>query len=72
MKITIEFNLPDESHEHEMFLQSPNMHSTLWDFKQYLRSEIKYGEHDDQEYEMLEKIREKFFEIMESHKCIIE
>lgn len=43
MKITVEFNLPDEKIEYELFNDASKMHSVLWDLDQWLRSKTKYA-----------------------------
>jgi hypothetical protein len=43
MKITIEFNLPEEQEVYENFSQSGPMRTALHKFDQYLRSKTKYA-----------------------------
>jgi hypothetical protein len=61
-ELTIKFNLPDESGDAEITLAANSMHSVLWDFKQELRSKLKYGEHKGDAYKMLEELSELFNE----------
>lgn len=43
MKVTIEFDLPEESAEAEMALAAREMYSVLWDVDQKLRDFVKHG-----------------------------
>lgn len=43
MKVTIEFDLPDETNQAEMALAAGEMHHVLWDVDQKLRSFLKHG-----------------------------
>jgi len=43
MKATIEFNLPEDQEDFDMFNQSSAMYSVLWDLTQWLRGQTKYA-----------------------------
>jgi len=43
MKVTLHFNLPEEKSEYDLVNKSSDMYCILWNFDQWLRSEIKYG-----------------------------
>jgi hypothetical protein len=43
MKITIEFNLPEEQHEFECATKAVKMQSALMTFDRHIRSQIKYA-----------------------------
>lgn len=61
MKATLEFNLPEDSHEFEVATKGGNMHSVLWDMDQWLRTQYKYmsdEEYSKDKYETYEKCRE--------------
>ena len=70
MKVILEFNLPEESEEHELHMKGPEFHYVLWEFSNYLRNQLKYGDFDDDNkpnvYETLESVRDEFFRILES------
>jgi len=68
MKATLEFNLPDDQAEFDLATQGSNMYSALWDISQELRTLWKYEELSDQEWKMVERIRDKFFEILDDHQ----
>jgi hypothetical protein len=65
MKATLEFNLPDDQNEFDMAVQSGNMYAALWDISQELRTLWKYEELSEEEWKMVDKIRNKFFEILD-------
>lgn len=70
-KTIIEFS-SEEQHDLEMCQNGWRYHGALWEFKQYLRNEIKYGEHTDEEYKILEEIQSNFFEILFDNKAHLE
>lgn len=51
----------DDDRDMERMLKLSNACMALEDFRNFLRSESKYGEHSDEVREYLEKIREKFY-----------
>lgn len=59
MKAILEFDLPEDNIEFNMAVKASDIHAALWDFKQKLRSHIKYEEHPKEVYEMLDKVREE-------------
>ena len=61
-ELTLKFNLPEESEDAEITLAANNMHSVIWDFKQDLRSKLKYETHTEEAYKMLEELNELFNE----------
>ena len=65
MKATLEFNLPDDQNEFDLAVQSGNMYAALWDISQELRTLWKYEELSEEEWKMVDKIRNKFFEILD-------
>jgi len=68
MKATLEYNLPDDQHEFDLAVQSSNMYSALWDISQELRTLWKYEELSEEEWKMVEKIRDKFYEVLGDHQ----
>jgi hypothetical protein len=43
MKAIIEFNLPEDQEDFDMFNQATKMHNILWEMTQWLRSNTKYA-----------------------------
>jgi predicted house-cleaning noncanonical NTP pyrophosphatase (MazG superfamily) len=68
-ELTLKFNLPEESEDAEITLAANGMHSVIWDFKQELRSKLKYGEYKEETYKLLEELSE-FFHDKISENCI--
>jgi hypothetical protein len=64
MKAKLTFNLPDDQHDFDLAIQSGKMYSALWDISQELRKLWKYEELNDDEWKMVERIRDKFYEIL--------
>jgi len=68
MKARLTFNLPDDQNEFDLAVQSGNMYSALWDISQDLRTLWKYEELSEEEWKMVERIRDKFYEILSDHQ----
>jgi hypothetical protein len=66
MKAILEFNLPEDDHEFRMATTGANMHSVLWEYDQWLRSNIKYAPDtmSDEEHNTYEKCRQQLHEFM--------
>ena len=64
MKETLKYNLPDDQFEFESAVKSTKMFFALTEIKDELRRIWKYEELKENQFEMVERIREKFFEIL--------
>jgi hypothetical protein len=71
MKVTIEFNLPDDEYEYRNSVKANEMYNALWDIKQELRNALKYGDLTEYEYKTMERIQDKFFEILNEYEIVI-
>jgi len=67
MKAKLTFNLPEDKHEWENAMRADAMFCALWDVSQELRTLWKYEELSDDEWKMVERIRDKFYEILQEH-----
>jgi hypothetical protein len=65
MKITLEF---EDYIDAEPHLKGLDYHCALWDFNQWMRSQLKHGELTQAKWEIYQEIREKFFSILEENK----
>ena len=72
MKAKLTFNLPEEQAEFDFAVQGGKMYSALWDISQELRAIWKHEELSDEEFKMIERIRNKFFEILEDHQITLD
>ena len=68
MKATLEFNMPEDQAEFDFAIQGSKMYSALWDISQELRTLWKYEELSDEEWKMVERIRNKFHEILNENQ----
>ena len=68
MKATLKYNLPDEQFEFESAVKSMKMFFALTEIKDELRAIWKYEELKENQFEMVERIREKFFEILQENE----
>ena len=63
-KIILEFDPTEDREEMETAINGWKWKMLVWDLDQHLRSELKYnGNITDEEYGVLEKIREKLHEL---------
>lgn len=69
MKVTIEF---DEEQDAILALQANNWYNVVFEFDQYLRGEIKYGNHTDEIYDHYESVRERLRELLDDYGLKIE
>ena len=71
MKTILEFSA-EEQDEANTAINGWRYHTTIWEFQQWLRGEMKHGDLSDIQYVAYEKIREKLFEIIEENKAHLE
>jgi len=67
-KIKMTFNLPEDQTEFDFAIQGGKMYSALWDISQELRTLWKYEELKQEEWDMVERIRNKFYEILDDNQ----
>lgn len=67
MKAKLTFNLPEDKHEWDNAVKADAMFCVLWDVKQELRSLLKYQELTSEQYDIVEKISDKFYMILEEN-----
>ena len=68
MKAIIEYNLPEDQFEFDNAVKSMKMWHALNEVKDELRRIYKYEDLKENEFEMVERIREKFFEILQENE----
>jgi len=68
MKATLKYNLPDDQFEFDSAVKSMKMFFALTEIKDELRSIWKYEELKENQFAMVERIREKFFEILQENE----
>lgn len=71
MKATIEFNLPEENQEFSDVTNGVKYKLIIQDIMNNLRSKLKYEELKEEEYDLCEKLREEFFEIIDDYEVSI-
>jgi hypothetical protein len=71
MKVTIEFNLPDDQYEYRNSVKANEMYNAIWDMKNNLRNKLKYDELSDSEYKTIALIENRFFEILNEYEIVI-
>lgn len=65
MKATIEFNLPEDDAQFYCATKGTNMLNALWEIQVELRKLYKYEELNEDEWNMVEKIRDSFHDILQ-------
>ena len=68
MKATLEFNLPDDEFEFNCAVKSMKMYFALTEIKDELRAILKHGELRDDQYKFLDKMNERFHEILNDNE----
>ena len=76
MKAIIEFDLnePDDIEAHKRFTNLNDVYIALWEFDQEMRNQIKYNSQDynGEQLDALDKLREKFYQIMNDNQIKID
>ncbi|NBV92129.1 MAG: hypothetical protein EBR91_08175 [Flavobacteriia bacterium] len=67
MKATIEFNLPEDQHEYDIAIKASAMYNALWDVNSELRKVWKYEELNEDESNILGRIRDSFHAILQEN-----
>jgi|LakMenEpi03Aug12_release.lakeMendotaPanAssembly.Ray.scaffolds.fasta_scaffold564349_1 hypothetical protein len=65
MKATLEFHLPEDDAALNDARQGSDWKWAMDDLLQYLRSQIKHGEHTAEEYRTFESVRARVIEILD-------
>ena len=66
MRITLEFDLPEEASDLKMMLDGPELMLALSDFERYLRAQVKY--HTEETRDNIFEIREQFFSTLNDRR----
>jgi len=72
MKAILEFDLPEDNIDFKAAINGHNYKSAIWEYDQWLRSEMKYGELDEKIYEAYDTCRKKLRNILEEDNLFIE
>jgi hypothetical protein len=66
MKVTVEYNLPEDGPGYKLSLASSGMHSVLFEMDRWLRNKIKYDEAQmtDEEFTAYQTVREHLLFLM--------
>lgn len=65
MKAILEFNLPEEQHEHQDALHGAEWKWALAEVVDYLRNQIKHADNSAEEYRTFERVRDRLTEILD-------
>jgi len=68
MKAKLEYNLPDDEFEFNCAVKSTKMYFALTEIKDEIRSFIKYQELKENQYEIIDKLRDRFHEILSDNE----
>jgi hypothetical protein len=68
MKATLKFNLPEDQFEFDCAVKSTKMVFALTEIKEEIRSFIKYQELKENQYEIIDKLRDRFHEILSDNE----
>ena len=72
MKAFLEFDLPEDNMDFKAAINGSNYKSAIWEYDQWLRSEMKYSELDKKTYEAYDTCRKELRKILEQDNLFIE
>lgn len=64
MKVTLEFNLPEEHEELKECQCGPTYRAVLHDLDNYMRTELKHGDHSNPVHLTIEGVRDKLYDLL--------
>ena len=68
MKAILEFNLPEDEHEFYCANKGKDMFVVLWNLQQELRKLYKYEELNEDEYKIVERLRDFLNDSLNDHE----
>jgi hypothetical protein len=70
MKAILEFDLnePDDREDHKRAVKVNGLYVAIWEFDQYLRTQIKYTEQTQEVYDKLDEVRETLHNKLAEHE----
>jgi len=68
MKAILEFNLPEDEAEHYCAIKGTAMLNVLWELQQELRKLYKYEELNEDEYKIVERMRNFLNDSLNDHE----
>ena len=68
MKATLKYNLPEDEFEFNCAVKSMKMYFALTEIKDELRAILKHGELRDDQYKFIDKMNERFYEILSDNE----
>lgn len=66
MKATLKFKLPKDKFDYYRALNGSAALGIIHDFDEWLRSEIRYGEHDEEKHNTLEVCRKELHKLIQA------
>jgi len=66
MKSTLKFKLPKDKYDYYRAINGGATFGIIHDFDQWLRSEIKYGDHSEEKYKTLELCRKELHKLIQA------
>jgi hypothetical protein len=72
MKVTFEFDLPEDQHEYDVMNQAIRMQKVLWDLSEALRTYEKYGHQFKDANDAVVKIREELYKTINNYEVNID
>jgi len=72
MKAKLTFNLPEDQDEFDNAINGSKAHLALWQISQNIRAIWKYSDLTDEQFKIVEKIRDEFYEVINEHGINLE
>lgn len=67
MKGKLEFDLPEERESFELAVHASLAYGCIEDFRNYLRSKLKYEQLTDEQYHFYESVQDEFYNIFRDY-----
>lgn len=69
-EVIIKFNLPEEQEAINIAMGADGMHSAIFNLKQALRSKLKHGQYEGEEYRLIEEINDLLNQELDDHNVL--
>ena len=64
MKAKLTFNLPDDQEDFDNAINGTKAHLCLWQISQNIRAIWKHGDLNDSQFEIVDRIRNEFYQVL--------
>ena len=62
----------DDIDDLKVVISAGSYYDAIFEFKEWLRNQIKYSNHNEEQITLLENVRDNFIEILSDNDCFLE